>query len=480
MSNNRVKIEEAVKLYGLAGVHPAADLFPMMSGDEYDNLVESVRERGFAESVEIDDKDLLIDGRNRLCASLDVGVDVHIKRFQPTDTIAYVVDKNLHRRHLTAGQKAMMGTAIERAYAEEAKERQREAGGDRGNQYTGGKVAVVTTWSQAAESDQKSRKKAADVVGVGEQSIQRAKTVDRHEDLKTEVVSGQKPLNTAYREAKEREKLSVPVETEKPSQEMIQLEDHKGNLIEYPKPKGKPTFNKTNDAIQWASFSWNPVTGCLHGCDYCYAREIAHSPTFGGTFPIGFDPLFRHDRLDAPKNTSPIQGSPEGGRVFVCSMADLFGEWVPDHWIEKVMESVRETEQWKYLFLTKNPKRYKRVDIPKNAWVGATVDSQAKLSGAIESLRSANNAEVRWISLEPLTEPMSGDFSGIDWIVIGARSATVQPDGKKVPSFAPPFEWVMDLVLQARSSGTRVYMKQNLLGQVNSQWPGMNLIQETP
>lgn len=26
--------------------------------------------------------------------------------------------------------------------------------------------------------------------------------------------------------------------------------------------------------IDWCDASWNPVTGCLHGCPYCYARRI--------------------------------------------------------------------------------------------------------------------------------------------------------------------------------------------------------------
>ena len=34
--------------------------------------------------------------------------------------------------------------------------------------------------------------------------------------------------------------------------------------------------------IDWADATWNPVTGCLHGCEYCYARGIARR--FGGHF----------------------------------------------------------------------------------------------------------------------------------------------------------------------------------------------------
>ena len=32
--------------------------------------------------------------------------------------------------------------------------------------------------------------------------------------------------------------------------------------------------------IEWCDSTWNPVTGCKHGCEYCYARRIA--ARFGG------------------------------------------------------------------------------------------------------------------------------------------------------------------------------------------------------
>ena len=87
--------------------------------------------------------------------------------------------------------------------------------------------------------------------------------------------------------------------------------------------KRRAVFNRTNDNIEWASWTWNPVTGCKQGCPYCYAREIA-ARFYGHD---GFEPKFHPDRLIAPINTRPQKpGGPIGNRnVFVCSMADLFG-----------------------------------------------------------------------------------------------------------------------------------------------------------
>ena len=101
--------------------------------------------------------------------------------------------------------------------------------------------------------------------------------------------------------------------------------------------------------IDWAEMSWNPVTGCRHGCPYCYARRTAHRFDAGledhastdglhvleekikGTpYPYGFEPTMHRYRLNQPERKK------EGRTVFVCSMADLFGRWVPTEWIRDV------------------------------------------------------------------------------------------------------------------------------------------------
>ena len=123
--------------------------------------------------------------------------------------------------------------------------------------------------------------------------------------------------------------------------------------------------------------------------------------------------------------------------------------------------------------------------MPPTAWIGTTVDEQYRVKIAEEAFRKIKDVRVKWLSLEPLLEPLKfNDLSMFDWVVIGAQSATKQPDGKggtvHVPEISPPFEWVMDIVVQARKAGCRIYMKENLLGRVDSQSPGMKLIQEWP
>jgi protein gp37 len=107
-------------------------------------------------------------------------------------------------------------------------------------------------------------------------------------------------------------------------------------------------MNRTS--IDWADYSWNPVTGCLgpYGkatCPYCYAARIARR--FNG--PDGFKPTFHEDRLREPFDER------KQGRVFVGSMTDLFGDWVSREWQEKVLRAASLAEQHTFLFLTKNP-----------------------------------------------------------------------------------------------------------------------------
>jgi ParB-like chromosome segregation protein Spo0J len=88
-------------------VHPVASLFPMMSDEELDDLAEDIRQNGQADPIVRDSHDQLIDGRNRLEACRRVEVSPDIRRVDLEDPVAYILSKNVSRRHLTKGQQAM-------------------------------------------------------------------------------------------------------------------------------------------------------------------------------------------------------------------------------------------------------------------------------------------------------------------------------------------------------------------------------------
>jgi ParB/RepB/Spo0J family partition protein len=227
---------------------------------------------------------------------------------------------------------------------------------------------------------------------------------------------------------------------------------------------GDAQFNaQDTTGIEWARWSWNPVTGCLHNCPYCYARDIAER-----FYPQKFEPALIPGALRAPANTAVPANAADNiayRNVFTCSMADLFGKWVPDAWIESVLDQVRANPQWNFLFLTKFPQRMAEFAYPANAWLGTTVDLQARVKNAERAMAKVK-ASVRWLSLEPLLDPIDMDWSLFQWIVIGGASSS-----RDTPPWQPPRRWIWEITLAAEAKGCAVYHKDNLAHRLRN-YPG--------
>lgn len=248
-------------------------------------------------------------------------------------------------------------------------------------------------------------------------------------------------------------------------------------------------MNKTK--IEWCSHTWNPVTGCLHGCPYCYARAVARrfctnehgkegllAPCDGdcrdcqrmdgleffagnmryshgaGPFPFGFFPTFYRERLEEPEKAAGHRD------VFVCSMADLFGRWVPTERIVEVLDACQRAPQHRYLFLTKNPARYLELDhlaiLPhaENFWYGSTVANEDAV--AMYPIPPVN-INAFW-SMEPLLGPV--DMAAAEglpqWVILGAET------GNRPGKVTPRREWVDQIAAFCAENEIPVFYKGNL------------------
>jgi len=167
--------------------------------------------------------------------------------------------------------------------------------------------------------------------------------------------------------------------------------------------KGSKMFNIVSE-------TWNPISGCLHYCRYCWARKLALTKLkTAKRYREGFKP-----RLNEEEFTKTFKG----GVVFAVDMGDIFSPGVKDEWIIKVFNHIKKFPDTFFLFLTKNPTRYKDfLDIiPENAILGATIETnkddlyiEHRISHApLPSIRYKAMKELEWplkfISIEPILD----------------------------------------------------------------------------
>ena len=208
--------------------------------------------------------------------------------------------------------------------------------------------------------------------------------------------------------------------------------------------------NKTN--IEWCDYTFNPVTGCLHGCPYCYARKMANrlKGRYGYPADEPFKPTFHRVKL---WDTFPKKPS----RIFVSSMGDLFGEWVPREWIDRVLDVVRINYKHTFIFLTKNPNRYSEFVFPANAWIGYSTTGQLHHKWDI---RHQDN--IKFVSLEPMAEAINASLEGytqrIDfrWLIIGSES------GNRKGKYIVTPDMLASTIAFARKASIKIFVKNSL------------------
>ena len=133
-----------MKLATLPPCHPAADLFPLLTGAELQALADDIKAYGQREPIRTY-HDLILDGRNRWLACQIVGVEPKTQEWRGQGSpTAYVLSENLHHRHLTPAQRAAVAVDVVPLFAAEAAERQKR--GKSANGKAGGRGKRRKPW----------------------------------------------------------------------------------------------------------------------------------------------------------------------------------------------------------------------------------------------------------------------------------------------------------------------------------------------
>jgi protein gp37 len=208
-----------------------------------------------------------------------------------------------------------------------------------------------------------------------------------------------------------------------------------------------------SNPIGWCTDTINPITGCLNGCEYCYARKMAFRlrGRFGYPEDDPFKPTFHPDKLQDIYN---LRGA--GKRVFLDSMSDWFSEGVKPDWIKQSLEAVEIKPEHTFLVLTKRPDNIPYQQFPANLWLGVSVTCQNDVYRIECMLENVKPDTHTFVSFEPLHGPISCDLFGIDWVIIGAES------GNRKGKIVPKGEWIWDLMTEADYQKIPIFLKDNI------------------
>jgi ParB-like chromosome segregation protein Spo0J len=153
--------------------HPLADLFPLMEGEEFAELVADIRANGLQQPIwHYEGK--ILDGRNRYRACIEAGIPTKYHIYSGTDPLSFVVSLNMKRRHLTDSQRAMIADKI---------------------------ATLPKGANQHAQIRAPSQAKAAEMLNVSRTSVETARKVREKggPELVKEVETGKKTLGKAVK-----------------------------------------------------------------------------------------------------------------------------------------------------------------------------------------------------------------------------------------------------------------------------------------
>ncbi|KKK99007.1 hypothetical protein LCGC14_2637040, partial [marine sediment metagenome] len=170
--------------------HRFADIFPMIEGQELENLKEDIKEHGLLNPI-VTYEDKILDGRNRFRACKEIGVEPKLEEYKGTKPLEFVISLNLKRRHLTQSQAGVIALDVLPMMEEEAEKRRRES------------ISQYRKTGETVEKlpPSKSAVKAGELFNVSEKYVREAKKLKKTSpELLEEVRMGHKNFSEIKKE----------------------------------------------------------------------------------------------------------------------------------------------------------------------------------------------------------------------------------------------------------------------------------------
>ena len=173
--------------------HEYAELFPMATSAELADMAEDIKKRGLLNPI-IVYQNKILDGRNRFSACEQAGVSVKTKEYSGSDALGDVISWNLHRRHLTTGQKAALAVELKPMFEKQARERHASSNATR---------AILPPSVKG-----KSRDHVARTVGISGRTVSDAERIKKESPGRfNDVKSGKVTIQQAIKDIKTEERM---------------------------------------------------------------------------------------------------------------------------------------------------------------------------------------------------------------------------------------------------------------------------------
>ncbi len=143
--------------------------------------------------------------------------------------------------------------------------------------------------------------------------------------------------------------------------------------------------------------TWNPITGCLYNCNYCWAKSLATNKLkTAKRYAQGFVPSLNETEFTARFAKDDL--------IFVSDMGDMFSDYIKSSWINRVLEHIAKFPEANFLFMTKNPQRYHEFlqKMPANAILGATIETNLDSMVLSDKISSAPMPSERYNAMKTL------------------------------------------------------------------------------